>query len=83
MGLDFQDYYNDGLPDLVITNLANQKYALYRNKDDGSFNYETYHSGLGAMTLLHSGWGIHFLDFDMMALRTFSSLKAMTWTPSS
>jgi len=24
MGIDLQDYDNDGLPDLIITNLANQ-----------------------------------------------------------
>ena len=64
MGIDFADYNNDGLPDLVITNLANQKYALYRNNGDGSFTYDTYVAGLAPMTLLHSGWGIHFLDYD-------------------
>ena len=69
MGLDFQDYDNDGLPDLVITNLANQKYALYRNNGDGSFTYDTYVSGLARMTLLHSGWGIHFLDYDNDGLK--------------
>jgi enediyne biosynthesis protein E4 len=40
MGIDFQDYNNDGLPDLVITDLANQKYSLYRNSGDGTFTYE-------------------------------------------
>ncbi|WP_419805542.1 CRTAC1 family protein [Terriglobus sp.] len=69
MGIDFQDYNNDGLPDLVITNLANQKYALYRNNGDSSFTYETYVSGLARMTLLHSGWGIHFLDYDNDGLK--------------
>jgi hypothetical protein len=64
MGIAFQDFNNDGLPDLVITNLANQKYALYRNNGDGSFTYDTYASGLAAITLLHSGWGIQFLDYD-------------------
>jgi enediyne biosynthesis protein E4 len=64
MGIDFQDYNNDGLPDLVITDLANQKYALYRNNGDGSFTYDTYLSGIGAMTLLRSGWGVAFLDYD-------------------
>jgi hypothetical protein len=64
MGIDFEDYNNDGLPDLVITDLANQKYALYRNNGDGSFNYESYVSGVAAITLLHSGWGIRFLDYD-------------------
>jgi len=69
MGIDFQDYNNDGLPDIVITNLANQKYALYRNNGDGSFTYDTYVSGLARMTLLHSGWGIRFLDFDNDGLK--------------
>lgn len=69
MGIDFQDYDNDGLPDMVITNLANQKYALYRNNGDGSFTYDTYVSGLAQMTLLHSGWGIHFLDYDNDGLK--------------
>ena len=64
MGIDAQDYNNDGLPDLVITNLANQKYALYRNNGDGSFTYDTYMSGLARMSLLHSGWGVGFLDYD-------------------
>ena len=64
MGIDFGDFNNDGLPDLVITNLANQKYALYRNNGDGSFTYDTYATGLARMTLLHSGWGIHFVDYD-------------------
>ena len=69
MGIDFADYNNDGLPDLVITNLANQKYALYRNNGDGSFSYDTYVSGIARMTLLHSGWGIHFLDYDNDGLK--------------
>ena len=69
MGVDFQDYDNDGLPDLIITNLANQKYALYRNNGDGSFSYESYVGGIGGMTLLHSGWGIRFLDYDNDGLK--------------
>jgi len=64
MGVDFADYDNDGLPDVVITDLANQMYALYRNAGDGSFNYASNTSGLGQMTRTHSGWGVRFLDFD-------------------
>ena len=64
MGVDFQDYNNDGLPDLVITNLANQRYALYQNNGDGSFTYSSHTTGLGGATLLHSGWGIRFFDYD-------------------
>lgn len=64
MGVDFADYNNDGLPDLVVTDLANQMYALYRNNGDGTFTYESYPSGLGRMTMTHSGWGVRFLDYD-------------------
>lgn len=64
MGVDFADYNNDGFPDLVITDLASQMYALYRNNGDGTFTYESYPSGLGRMTMTHSGWGVRFLDYD-------------------
>jgi hypothetical protein len=64
MGVDFADYNNDGLPDLVITDLASQMYALYRNNGQGIFTYESYPSGLGRMTMAHSGWGVRLLDYD-------------------
>src|SRR5882762_4795603 len=64
MGVDFADYNNDGWPDLVITDLANQRYALYLNNGDGSFNYVSPNAGLAQMTLAHSGWGVRFLDYD-------------------
>ncbi len=64
MGVDFADYNNDGLPDLVVTDLANQRYALYQNNGDGSFSYTSTASGISQMTLSHSGWGIRFLDYD-------------------
>ena len=64
MGVDFSDYNNDSLPDLIITDLANQKYALYQNDGDGTFTYSSYTSGVAAATLLHSGWGVDFLDYD-------------------
>jgi enediyne biosynthesis protein E4 len=64
MGVDFSDYNNDSLPDLIVSNLANQKYALYQNNGDGSFTYSSNLSGVAAATLLHSGWGVAFLDYD-------------------
>ncbi len=69
MGIDFEDFNNDGLPDLVITNLANQRYALYSNNGDLSFTYDSYLSGIARMSQLHSGWGIHFLDYDNDGLK--------------
>jgi len=64
MGVDFADYNNDGLPDIVVTDLASQMYALYRNNGDGTFTYDSYPSGIGRMTMTHSGWGVRFLDYD-------------------
>jgi len=64
MGVDFADYNNDGWPDLVVTDLANQRYALYQNNGDGSFTYTSTASGISRMTKSHSGWGVRFFDFD-------------------
>jgi hypothetical protein len=64
MGVDFADYDNDGWPDLVITDLATQRYALYRNLGDGTFDYASFSSGLAGITMLHSGWSARFLDYD-------------------
>jgi hypothetical protein len=63
MGVDFADYNNDGWPDIVVTDLANQRYALYENNGDGTFTYVSVRSGLAGMTLAHSGWGVRFIDF--------------------
>jgi len=64
MGIDFSDYNNDGLPDLIITDLANQRYAIYQNNGDGTFTYSSNLNGVAGATLLHSGWGVNFLDYD-------------------
>jgi hypothetical protein len=64
MGTDFADYNNDGWPDLFVDDLANQKYALYRNDGDGTFSYDSSVTGMGGATLLHSGWGVRWMDYD-------------------
>jgi hypothetical protein len=64
MGVDFVDYSNDGWPDLVITDLANQRYALYQNNGDSTFTYASFSAGLARSTMQHSGWGVRFLDYD-------------------
>ena len=64
MGVDFADYNNDGFPDLIITDLANQRYALYLNSRDSTFSYTSFTSGVARATMTHSGWGVRFLDYD-------------------
>ncbi len=64
MGVDFSDYNNDGWPDLIVTNLGNDKYALYTGSREGTFTYSSYTSGVASISLLHSGWGVRFVDYD-------------------
>ncbi len=64
MGVDFADYDNDTWPDIIVTDLANQKYALYHNNAGDGFTYSSYMTDVGAITLLHSGWGVRLFDYD-------------------
>jgi hypothetical protein len=60
MGVDFSDYNNDSLPDLIITDLANQKYALYQNAGDGTFTYSSYTERCGCGDAASFGLGCRF-----------------------
>jgi hypothetical protein len=64
MGTDFSDFDNDGLPDIVVTDLSNERYMLFQNNGDGTFRDITNRSGLGSATLTFSGWSTHFFDYD-------------------
>jgi enediyne biosynthesis protein E4 len=64
MGTDFSDFDNDGLPDIVVTDLSNERYMLFQNNGDGTFRDVTNRSGLGSATLTFSGWSTHFFDYD-------------------
>ena len=64
MGADFSDFDNDGRPDVVVTDLSNERYMLFRNNGDGTFRDVTNASGVGAATLAFSGWSTHLFDFD-------------------
>jgi enediyne biosynthesis protein E4 len=64
MGVDFRDYDNDGRPDILITDLARQTYALYHNDGGGLFSYRSLEAGLGLLSAASSGWGVRLEDFD-------------------
>jgi hypothetical protein len=63
MGVDFEDYDNDGWPDVFIDDLANEKYGLFRNLM-GMFQYVSGPANIAAATRRHSGWGAKFFDYD-------------------
>ena len=69
MGVDFSDYDNDGRPDILVTNLATEIYALYHNDGEGLFDYASLPTGLGALSSRSSGWGVAWEDFDHDGLR--------------
>jgi hypothetical protein len=64
MGVDFRDYDNDGRPDIVVTDLARQNYALYRNEGGGLFSFRSLQSGLTGLSGASSGWGVRLEDLD-------------------
>ena len=64
MGAVFQDYDNDGRPDILVTVLPRELYGLYHNDGGGSFSYQSLETGLGALTSGSSGWGVGLEDFD-------------------
>ncbi len=64
MGVDFRDYDNDGRPDIIVTNLAKQVYAVYHNDGNGSFSYRSLETGMGILSAGSSGWGMRLEDFD-------------------
>ena len=63
MGVSFEDYDNDGWPDVFIGDLANQSYALFHN-NKGMFEYASRTSGVEAISKPHSAWGLQFFDYD-------------------
>jgi enediyne biosynthesis protein E4 len=64
MGADFRDYDNDGRPDIIVTDLARQRYSVYHNDGNGAFSYRSLETGLGALSSGSSGWGMRLEDFN-------------------
>ena len=64
MGVVFQDYDNDGKPDVIVTELPREIYGVYHNDGDGTFTYRSLETGLGLLSSGSSGWGVGLEDFD-------------------
>ena len=64
MGVVFQDYDNDGRPDIIVTELPREIYSVYHNEGKGTFSYQSLPTGLGLLSTGSSGWGVGLEDFE-------------------
>ena len=65
MGVDAVDFDQDGFQDLFVANISREMYSLYRNKGDRSFEDVAGSAGIAMPTIMDTGWGIRFFDFDL------------------
>jgi hypothetical protein len=63
MGVDWDDYDNNGWPDVFLDALSLQGYVLLRNTR-GEYDDVSDLVGLSAITMPYSGWGSKFIDYD-------------------
>jgi len=64
MGVDIQDYDNDGWEDVFLTALAGETFPLFHNDGRREFTEKTTGAGLAMSTAKLSGWCATFVDVD-------------------
>ncbi len=64
MGVDFGDYDNDGLLDLVVTNFEFETNALYKNLGGDAFIDNRSASGIAEPSFQFLAFGVAFADLD-------------------
>jgi enediyne biosynthesis protein E4 len=64
MGVDFQDYDNDGRPDIQVTALSTETFPLYHNDGHGTFTDATQSSRLATLTRRMAGWSTALVDLN-------------------
>jgi enediyne biosynthesis protein E4 len=64
MGVDSADLNNDGWMDLFVANIDHEKFSLYQNNRDETFDDQADATAIGPATRLISGWGLRFFDYD-------------------
>ena len=65
MGVDAIDFDGDGKQDLFVANISRERDSLYRNAGDNSFVDVAGSTGIGMATVMETGWGSRFADFDL------------------
>jgi hypothetical protein len=64
MGVDSEDYDNDGWPDIVKINFSDDSNNLYHNDHNGQFTDLAGPAAFGPVSIPFLGFGVRFLDFD-------------------
>jgi hypothetical protein len=64
MGIAIADYDCSGRESLLVANIHGEGYSLFHNEGGGVYSFDSDRSGILSATLVHSGWGIAFLDID-------------------
>jgi enediyne biosynthesis protein E4 len=64
MGIDAADVDGDGWQDVYVTHLDFELNRLYHNNKNGTFDDDTFRSGIGNKAVLLSGVSMKFLDYD-------------------
>jgi hypothetical protein len=64
MGVDAEDYDNDGRPDLSVTSYQGELSTLYRNLGDNVFEDVTRDSAAGSGSFVLVTWGNGLVDLD-------------------
>lgn len=64
MGVDWGDYDNDGLLDLITTSYQSEMPILFKNLGDGFFEDATRRARIDNAIYPHVKWGVGMVDFD-------------------
>jgi hypothetical protein len=64
MGVDAADYDQDGWIDLFVANIDHEMFSLYHNDRKETFSDAAAANGIASASLLLSGWGVKFFDYD-------------------
>jgi enediyne biosynthesis protein E4 len=64
MGVDGGDYDQDGWVDLFVSNVDHEMFSLYHNNKNETFTDVAPANGIGSTTMMMSGWGVKFFDYD-------------------
>jgi hypothetical protein len=68
MGIAVGDLYGDGGEAVVVTNLPNEAFTLFKRQSNGDFSDATEESGLAHFSLPYTGFGVGLFDMENRGL---------------